>query len=124
MRKTRLIFRKEYRWDLRKVELVTFPPVFFNDPKLVIKIQPRSKLEKSYQKAGVLNQILIDYPGQVIGLTEEILLYNDYQITFPQEGRFKLQFKPYKFLGRTVISVSQFVEIDDSQDENIEFQPT
>lgn len=120
---TKVVFKQEYRWDLRRVEAVTLPLVFLNDPKLVITIQPRTKLLKNYQKAGVLNQLLIDYPGRVISLSEEVLLYNDYQIAFPQEGRFKLEFKPYSFLGKTLISVSKFVEVDPA-DENIKFQPT
>lgn len=119
---TRLVFRREYRWDLRKVDSVLLPLVF-TEPSLIISVQPRTKLAKNYKKAGVINQVLIDYPGKVIGLSQEILLNDNYQIDFPQEGRFQLEFKPYRFLGKTLISVSKFVETE-PDNNNIEFQPT
>ena len=121
MLETRLVYKNEYRFDLRKVESVLFPLIFFNEPKLIIKIQPKSKLTKNYQKAGVINQSLIDYPGRIIGLSKEILLYDSYQIDFPQQGRFQLEFNPYSFLGKTQISISRIVDVEP---ENFEFQPT
>ena len=123
MRTTQLIFKREYRWDLRKVDSVLLPLVFA-EPSLIITIQPKTPLAKNYQKAGILNQLLIDLPGKVIASSQEILLFNNYQINFPQKGRFQLEFKPYRFLGKTLISVSRILDELEQSDDEIQFQPT
>lgn len=120
---SRPVFKCEYRWDLRKVNSVLIPNVFDNDASLIITIELKSKLAKNYNLAGRLDEILIDYPNRLVASSQVINLTKNYQINFSQQGRFKLEFFPYKHLGRTVISINRFVEID-SDNESINFQPT
>lgn len=107
MLETQLIFRNEYRWDLRKVTSVLIPYLFDNDASLIITIESKSKLTKNYTSAGQLDQILIDYPNKLVASSQVINLTKNYQINFPQQGRFQLEFFPEQLLGKTVISVSR-----------------
>jgi hypothetical protein len=107
---SQLIFRNEYRWDLKKVTSVIIPYLFDNDASLIITVQPKSKLTKNYTSAGKLDQVLIDYPNKLVASSQVINLAKNYQINFPQEGRFQLEFFPYSFLGKTLISISRILD--------------
>lgn len=102
-----LVFKNEYRWDLKKIKSVLIPYLFDNDASLIITIKSQSKLDKNYEFAGKLDQILIDYPNKLIASSQIIGLNKNFEISFPQRGRFQLEFFPYKFLGKTVISISR-----------------
>lgn len=110
MIETQLVFRNDYRWDLKKVDSVIFPYLFDNDASVIITIESRSKLTKSYNNAGRLDQILIDYPKKLVASTQVIGLGKNYQINFPQQGRFQLEFFPYQFLGKTLISINRILD--------------
>ncbi len=112
---TQLVFRNEYRWDLRKVNSVLIPYLFDNDASVIITVQPKSKLTKNYNLAGKLDQVLIDYPNKLVASSQVINLSKNYQVNFPQQGRFQLEFFPYQFLGKTLISISRILE---NQDED------
>ncbi|WP_017652563.1 hypothetical protein [Fortiea contorta] len=107
---SQLVYRSEYRWDLKKVSSVLIPYLFSNDASLIITIQPKSKLAKNYQTAGKLDQILIDYPNKLVASSQIINLTKNYQVSFPQQGRFQLEFFPYQFLGRTLISINRILD--------------
>ncbi|MCC5624450.1 hypothetical protein [Nostoc sp. CHAB 5715] len=109
MIETQLIFRNEYRWDLKKVDSVLIPYLFDNDASLIITIQPKSRLTKNYVTAGKLDQILIDYPNKLVASSQVINLTKNYQVNFPEQGRFQLEFFPYQFLGKTLISISRIL---------------
>lgn len=112
MIETQLVFRNEYRWDLRKVNSVLIPYLFDDDASLIITIQPKSSLKKNYTSAGKLDQVLIDYPNKLVASSQVINLSKNYQVSFPQEGRFQLEFFPYQFLGKTLISISRIVHYE------------
>jgi hypothetical protein len=103
---TKLIFKNEYRWDLRKNNSILIPYLFNNDASIIITIESKSRLSKNYVSAGKLDQILIDYPNRLIASSQVLSLDKNRQVNFPQQGRFQLEFFPYQFLGRTAISVS------------------
>jgi hypothetical protein len=107
MIRSQLVFRNEYRWDLKKVKSVLIPYLFNNDTSLIITIEPKSKLAKNYTLAGKLDQVLIDYPNKLVASSQIISLSNNYRVNFPLEGRFQLEFFPYSSLGRTLFTVSK-----------------
>jgi len=113
MIETQLVFKNEYRWDLRKVNSVLIPYLFDNDASLIITVESKSKLTKNYTSAGKLDQILIDYPKKLVANSQVINLTKNYQISFPQQGRFQLEFFPYQFLGKTLISISRILDYAD-----------
>ena len=107
---SKLIFRHEYRFDLKKVESVLLPPLFDeNDFSLVFNIKYTQKNLPRFIVAGMVNQILIDYPYRLIASTQQILLNENYQLIFPQQGRFQVEFIPQNFLGKTIVSVSRII---------------
>lgn len=109
MIEAQLVFRNEYRWDLKKIDSVLIPYLFDNDASLIITVQSKSRLTKNYTSAGKLDQVLIDYPNKLVASSHVINLSKNYQINFPQEGRFQLEFFPYKFLGKTLMSISRIL---------------
>ncbi len=109
---TQLVFRNEYRWDLKKVESVVIPYLFDNDASLIITVESKSKLTKNYTSAGKLDQILIDYPKKLVASSQVINLSKNYQVNFPQSGRFQLEFFPYRFLGKTLISINRILDYE------------
>lgn len=109
MIETQLVFRNEYRWDLKKVSSVLIPYLFDNDASVIITIEPKSKLAKNYNNSGRLDQLLIDYPNKLVASTQVIGITKNFQIYFPQEGRFQLEFFPYQFLGKTLISINRIL---------------
>lgn len=106
---SQLVFRNEYRWDLKKVNSVIIPYLFDNESSLIITIEPKTRFNKSYVNAGKLDQVLIDYPGKLIASTQVVSLTKNCQVSFPQQGRFQLEFFPYQFLGKTVISINRIL---------------
>jgi len=111
MIETQLVFRNDYRWDLKKINSVIFPYLFDNDASVIITIESRTKLLKNYNNAGRLDQLLIDYPNKLVASTQVVGLGKNYQISFPQQGRFQLEFFPYQFLGKTLISINRILSI-------------
>jgi hypothetical protein len=100
---TRLVFRNEYRLNLKSVESILIPYLFNNEPNLIISIDANPT--KIYKSSGKIDQILIDYPQTVIG-SSQILRFGNQLFQFPQLGRFKLKFYPNYYLGKTTISIS------------------
>jgi hypothetical protein len=98
--------------ELKKVGSVLIPYLFDNDASLIIVIQPRLRLTKNYTSAGKLDQVLIDYPNKLVASSQVINLSKNYQVNFPQEGRFQLEFFPYQFLGKTLISISRILDYE------------
>ncbi len=113
------IFRQDYRFDLKRIESVIFSPIF-SEYNLTICIQPLTKLAKNYKKAGVINQLLTGVKNDVIAYTQELLLFDEYQLNLPNQGNYRLQFKPYNYLGKTRISVFKYVVVEE-QVININF---
>jgi hypothetical protein len=54
---SQLVFRNEYRFDLKKVESVIIPYLFDNDISLIISVD--TKTYKNYRSAGRIDQLLI-----------------------------------------------------------------
>lgn len=106
---SQLVFKNEYRWDLKKSNSVIIPYLFNNDASVIITIEPKTRLSKNYVNAGKLDQILIDYPGKLIASSQIVNLTKNCQVSFPQQGRFQLEFFPYQFLGKTVISINKIL---------------
>lgn len=109
MLETRLVFRNDYRWDLKKVNSVIIPYLFHNEPTLIITIESKSKLTKPYNNAGRLDELLIDYPKKLVASSQVVGLAKNFQISFSQQGRFQLEFFPYNFLGRTQITINKII---------------
>lgn len=95
----------------KKVDSVIFPYLFDNDPAVIITIESKSKLRRTYNSAGRLEQLLIDYPNKLVASSQVIGLGKNYQINFPQQGRFQLEFFPYQFLGKTLISINRILNV-------------
>jgi hypothetical protein len=110
MIETQLVFRNEYRFDLRKVDSVLIPYLFDNDASLIITVESKSKLAKNYNAAGKLDEVLIDYPNKLVASSQVINLTKNYQVNFSQQGRFQLEFFPYQYLGKTQISISRILD--------------
>lgn len=106
MLETKLVFKSEYRLDLKPVESITIPYLFNNDSSLIISLQANSN--RSYKSSGRIDQILIDYPNQLT-VSSQILRFGTQLFEFPQKGRFKLRFYPNYYLGRTQISIQQIM---------------
>lgn len=119
MIETQLVFRNEYRWDLKKVNSVIIPYLFDNDANLIITVQPKNRLTKNYVTAGKLDQILINYPNKLVASSQVINLTKNYQVNFPQQGKFQLEFFPYQFLGKTLISISIILNFSLSSAESL-----
>lgn len=111
---SQLVFRNEYRWDLKKVNSVIIPYLFNNDASLIITVISLSRLAKNYTSAGKLDQVLIDYPNKLVASSQVINLTKNYQVNFLQQGRFQLEFFPYQFLGKTLISISRILDPDEN----------
>lgn len=103
---SQLVYRNEYRFDLKKVEFVLIPYLFDNDTSLIISID--AKNIKSYKSAGRIDQSLIDYPGKLIG-SSHIVRFGNQQLEFSQKKRFQLVFYPHYYLGKTTVKVSKLI---------------
>jgi hypothetical protein len=103
---TQLVFKNEYRFDLRKVESVIIPYLFDNDINLIISID--AKNAKNYNSTGRIDQSLIDYPGKLIA-SSHVVRFGNQELEFPQKGRFQLVFYPNYYLGKTTVKVSKLI---------------
>ncbi|MBD2416066.1 hypothetical protein H6G80_03145 [Nostoc sp. FACHB-87] len=103
MIETRLVFRNEYRLDLKPVESILIPYLFNNESNLIISVDANPS--RNYKSSGKIDQILIDYSQTVIG-SSQILRFGRQLLQFPQLGRFKLKLYPNYYLGKTTISIS------------------
>ncbi|GAX42443.1 hypothetical protein NIES4075_34440 [Tolypothrix sp. NIES-4075] len=106
MIQTQLVFKNEYRFDLKKVEFVIIPYLFNNDASLIITAE--IKTSKSYKSLGRIDQSLIDYPGKLIA-SSQVLQIGNQEIEFPQKGRFQLLFYPNYYLGRTTVKILKLI---------------
>ncbi|MBD2609454.1 hypothetical protein H6G81_34435 [Scytonema hofmannii FACHB-248] len=106
MIQTQLVFRHEYRFDLKKIESVIIPYLFNNDTSLIISVD--AKNPKNYKSAGRIDQSLIDYPGKLIA-SSHVVRFGNQELEFPQKGKFQLVFYPNYYLGKTTIKVSKLI---------------
>ncbi|MBW4571596.1 MAG: hypothetical protein KME31_27340 [Tolypothrix carrinoi HA7290-LM1] len=106
MIESKLVFRNEYRFDLKKVKSVIIPYLFDNEATLIISIE--AKLSKNYRSAGTIEQSLIDSPGKLIA-SSRIVKFGNQELEFPQKGRFQLLFYPYSFLGKTTVKIRKLI---------------
>jgi hypothetical protein len=114
---TQLVFKIEYRFDLKKIESVIIPYLFDdNDTSLIISID--AKNSRSYKNAGRIDQSLIDYPGKLIA-SSHVVRFSNQELEFPQKGRFQLLFYPNYYLGKTTVKV---LKIINQQVSNADFQ--
>ncbi|MBD2197945.1 MULTISPECIES: hypothetical protein [Calothrix] len=114
MIETQLVFKNEYRLDLRQIQSILFPYVFdSSDTNLIISVQANPT--RNYRSAGRIERILIDYPGRVIS-GSYIVGFSNQEIELPPKGRFKLEFFPNTYLGRTTISIKKILSFE--ADEN------
>lgn len=107
MFETQLVFRNEYRLDLKKVESILIPYLFDNDTSLIASVEATSS--RNYRSVGRVDQIAIDYPGKLIA-SSQILRFGNQQLYFPQRGRFKLEFYPNYYLGKTRITLQKIAQ--------------
>lgn len=107
MIQTKLVFRNEYRFDLKKVNSVIIPYLFDNDTSLIISVE--AKVSKNYRSVGTIEQSLIDYPGKLIASSYVVKLRNQ-ELEFSQKGRFQLLFYPKDFLGKTIVEIRKLIK--------------
>lgn len=110
-----LVFKNEYRFDLKRFKSVLIPYVF-NHSSLIINL--KANPSKRYRSSGRLDQMLIDYPNKLIA-SSQILRFNNQLLDFPQEGRYQLLFYPNYYLGKFQISI----KINASENENSNIIP-
>ncbi|WP_017652138.1 hypothetical protein [Fortiea contorta] len=105
---SQLVYRSEYRWDLKKVDSVIIPYLFDNDANLIISLE--AKPLKNYKSSGRIEQILIDYPNKLVA-SSQILRFGNQELTFAQRGRFQLVFFPNAYLGKTKITIHKMFSL-------------
>lgn len=110
-----LVFKNEYRFDLKRFKSVLIPYVF-NHSSLIINL--KANPSKRYRSSGRLDQMLIDYPNKLIA-SSQILRFNNQLLDFPQEGRYQLLFYPNYYLGKFQISI----KVNASENENSNIIP-
>lgn len=100
---SQLVFRNEYRLDLKPVDEILIPYLFINEANLIISVQANPT--RSYKSSGRIEQVLIDLDS--IGSTE-ILRFGSQVLQFSENlGRFQLKFYPNRYLGRTTIYIKR-----------------
>jgi hypothetical protein len=112
---TQVVFRNQYRFDLKKVESVLIPYLFVDEKSLIINIEAVSS--KKYRSTGRIDQIAIDYPNKLVASTQ-VVRFGNQLLEFPQYGRFQLLFFPNYYLAKTTITIKKIIEI--VPDVNIE----
>lgn len=106
MIQTQLVFKHDYRFDLKKVEFVIIPYLFNNDTSLIVSVD--AKTSKNYRSAGRIDQSLIDYPGKLIA-SSYVVRFGNQELEFSQKGRFQLVFYPNYYLDKTTVKVSKLI---------------
>ncbi|MBE9215690.1 hypothetical protein IQ247_23995 [Plectonema cf. radiosum LEGE 06105] len=105
--KTKLVFKTQYRLDLKPVESIIIPYLFDkNDSSLIISLQANPS--RNYRSSGTINQILIDYPNKLTA-SSQIIRFGTQLFEFPKKGRFQLKFYPNYYLGKTNISIQKIM---------------
>ncbi|MCG6135733.1 MAG: hypothetical protein MET45_13905 [Nostoc sp. LLA-1] len=105
MIETQLVFKNEYRFDLKQVTSVLVPYLFSEDDnKLIIVVNAQPT--RNYRSSGRLEQILFDLPNKPVA-NSEILRFGEQFFEFPKLGKFKLQFFPNFYLGKTSLSIKK-----------------
>ena len=108
MIETQLVFRNEYRFDLKKYNSVLIPYLFEKDvTSLVINVDATSS--KNYRSVGRIDQIAIDYPNKLVA-SSQVVRFGNQSLYFPQSGRFKLEFYPNYYLGKTSIALHKLTK--------------
>ncbi len=107
MIQTQLVFKTDYRFDLKRIKSVIIPYLFDNEASLVISVEAKSY--KKSRDVGTVDQSLIDYPDKLIASSQLLQLGNQ-EIQFPQKGRFRLIFYPNYSLGKTTIKILKLLD--------------
>lgn len=105
---TQLVFRNEYRFDLKKVTSVLIPYLFEEDITTLI-INVNTIASKNYRSVGRIDQVAIDFPNKLIASSQVIRLGNQ-SLYFQKSGRFKLEFFPNYYLGKTSITLQKIIQ--------------
>ncbi|MEH2448940.1 MAG: hypothetical protein V7K18_25090 [Nostoc sp.] len=120
MFETQLVFKNKYRWDLKPVKSVLIP-YLFDDTSLIISVEAQPL--KNYKSSGRIDKILIDYPNKLVA-SSQILRFNNQEIQFPERGRYKLEFFPNAYLGKTKISIYKMFFSSQTKQQTTNAQPT
>lgn len=104
MFETQLIFKQEYRFDLRKVKFVLIPLVF-NDSTLIISAIPKTKGQDKFTACGTIEEQLIGYPNKLVASEHKVKLLKNVQYNFSGQGTFQLVFSPYQSIGKLELSI-------------------
>lgn len=105
---TQVVFKNQYRLDLKKVEFVLIPYLFIDEKSLIINIEATSS--RKYRSAGKIDQVVIDYPNKLIA-SSQVVRFGSQLLEFPQKGRFQLQFFPNYYLEKATITIKKIIEI-------------
>ena len=116
MIETQLVFKGEYRFDLKRIESVIIPYLFNNDTSLILSVD--AKTSKNYRSVGRIDQSIIDYPKRLVA-SSQVVRFGNQIFQFPQQGRFQLIFYPNYYLQKTKISISKVFE---QQNADMDFQ--
>lgn len=118
MIETQLVFKGEYRFDLKRIESVIIPYLFDNDTSLVVNVNAKSS--RNYRSVGRIDQSVIDYPQRLVA-SSQVVRFGNQIFQFPEQGRFQLIFYPNYYLEKTKISISRVFE---QQSADVDFQNT
>ena len=95
--------KANYKLELKYLQFITFPYVFSSHQnELIINLQAKPK--RQYRSSGLVEQILIDYPNQIV-IKSQPLRFNNQLLYFEDKGRFQLRFRPNYYLGNFTISI-------------------
>lgn len=103
MIETQLVFRNEYRFDLKKVNSVLVP-YLFDETVATLIIKVNATASKNYRSVGRVDQVAIDYPNKLVA-SSQVVRFGNQSLYFPKSGRFKLEFYPNYYLGKTSITL-------------------
>ncbi|MBD2592886.1 hypothetical protein H6G74_00910 [Nostoc spongiaeforme FACHB-130] len=99
-----LVFKNQYRFDLKIVESVLIPYLFEGQEQLIINVDANPS--RKYRTSGRVEQIFIDL-GSTVGVGE-LLKLGSQVVTFSNNlGRFKLKFYPNRYIGNTTLSIKR-----------------
>ncbi|WP_353930888.1 hypothetical protein WJM97_21930 [Okeanomitos corallinicola TIOX110] len=108
MFETKLIFKQEYRFDLRKVKSVLIPLVF-NDSTLIISAIPKTKGQDKFSTCGKIEEQLIEFPNKLVASEHKIKLLKNVQYNFSGQGLFQIVFYPYQSIGKMEFSITRIL---------------
>lgn len=120
MIETLLVFRNEYRLDLKKVDSILIPYLFDNsNSSLMINVEAVSY--RKYKSVGRIDQLIFGNPRNLVA-SSHVLRFGNQELIFPNRGEFRLLFVPNNYLSRVTLEVSKmYFGLDES---NISNRPT